>query len=139
MLPSTAELIALFESLSNWQDRYRQIIQLSKKLPNIPDELSITTNQIAGCENRVWLAYQQDEQGKLTFYGDSEGRIVKGLIAILIILANDKTAEQIEKTDFLTYFKQFNIIDGLSSSRQLGLSNIIKKINDIAQQNSNNK
>lgn len=134
MLPDSADLIKSFAPLSNWQDRYRQIIQLSKLLPELPSAEHTDDKQIIGCENRVWLTYQQDEQQRLYFYGDSEGRIVKGLLAIVIILANGKTAEKIAQTDFLANIQQLRIIDGLSDSRQLGLNNIISHIKQLAQQ-----
>ncbi|RKS84537.1 cysteine desulfuration protein SufE [Orbus hercynius] len=132
-LITEVQLMALFQPLTNWQDRYRQIIQLSKMLPDFPAHLRTTDNQIEGCENRVWLAYQQNQQHIFTFLGDSEGRIVKGLLTILLILANHKTATQIAETDFLANLKQLKIIDELSDSRQLGLTNIIKRIKFIAQ------
>lgn len=135
MLPNSTQLIALFEPLSNWQDRYRQIIQLAKLLPEFPEQLRTEENQIVGCENRVWLTCKKIDQQTFIFYGDSEGRIVKGLLTILIILANDKTAEQIIQMDLLAELRKLRIIDELSNSRQLGVSNIITRINTLTQQN----
>jgi len=132
---NSAELLVIFEPLSNWQDRYRQIIQLAKTLQAFPEQQRIIDNQIEGCENKVWLTCQKDSKQILTFSGDSEGRIVKGLLAILIILANNKTAEQIAQTDFLTIFKTLNIIDALSQSKQLGVNNIINRIKLLATRN----
>lgn len=126
------ELVNIFQPLSNWQDRYRQIIQLAKILPNMPEEQRTETNLIEGCENKVWLDYQFNEQ-QFIFYGDSEGRIVKGLLAILITLANHKTAVEIANTDFLAFLQQLNIINELSESRQLGIHNIISNIKAIAK------
>lgn len=132
-LPLTPdELVNIFQPLSNWQDRYRQIIQLAKILPNMPEEQRTETNLIEGCENKVWLDYQFNEQ-QFIFYGDSEGRIVKGLLAILITLANHKTAVEIANTDFLAFLQQLNIINELSESRQLGIHNIISNIKAIAK------
>jgi len=133
---NSTELLAIFKPLSNWQDRYREIIQLAKTLPNFTEQQRTTNNQIEGCENKVWLTYQKNSKQILTFSGDSEGRIVKGLLAILIILANNKTAEQIAQTDFLALFKTLNIIDELSQSRQLGVNNIIRRIKLLANSNS---
>ncbi|WP_392561563.1 SufE family protein [Orbus sturtevantii] len=129
---NSTELRIIFDQLSNWQDRYRHIIQLAKVLPNFPEEQRIISNQIEGCENKVWLTYKKNSKQILTFTGDSEGRIVKGLLAIIIILANNKTAEQIAQTDFLFELKAFKIIDELSQSRQLGLYNIIQRIKLLA-------
>lgn len=132
---NSTELLAIFEHLTNWQDRYRQIIQLAKMLKDFPEEQRVIDNQIEGCENKVWITCKKNSEQTLTFSGDSEGRIVKGLLTILIILANNKTVEQIAQTDFLAILKELCIIDELSQSRQLGLNNIITRIKLLANNN----
>lgn len=129
---TTDQLITLFQPLTNWQDRYRQIILLAKELPPFPHELCTENNQIDGCENRVWLSCQLQSEQTLTFMGDSEGRIVKGLMAILFILANNKTAQHIVDTDFLGFLQQLNVINELSQSRQLGINNIVERMKQLA-------
>lgn len=126
------QLIEIFNNLSNWQDRYRQLVLLAKSLPPFPTELQTEHNQIKGCENSVWLTYQSHADKTLTFYAESEGRIVKGLLAILLVCINGKTAEQILALNLPQFFQQFKIIDELSESRQLGLHHIIEKIRSIA-------
>ena len=125
---SQQTLFELFSKQHNWQDRYRQLIALAKQLPNFPDIKKIESNQIYGCENRVWLTNEKQLDNTFTFQGDSEGRIVKGLLAILIIIANHKTAEQIKAIDFLAILKQLKITDELSLSRQQGIEKIIERI-----------
>ena len=79
----TAETLRnTFAPLSQWEDKYRQLIMLGKQLPALPDELKAQAKEIAGCENRVWLGYTMAENGKMHFFGDSEGRIVRGLLAV---------------------------------------------------------
>jgi len=125
---SQQTLFELFSKQHNWQDRYRQLIALAKQLPDFPDLKKIESNQIYGCENRVWLTNEKQLDNTFTFQGDSEGRIVKGLLAILIIIANHKTAEQIQTIDFLAILKQLKITDELSQSRLQGLDKLIERI-----------
>ena len=125
---SQQTLFELFSKQHNWQDRYRQLIALAKQLPDFPDLKKIESNQIYGCENRVWLTNEKQLDNTFTFQGDSEGRIVKGLLAILIIIANHKTAEQIQTIDFLAILKQLKITDELSQSRLQGIEKIIERI-----------
>ncbi len=125
---SQQTLFELFSKQHNWQDRYRQLIALAKQLPNFPDIKKIESNQIYGCENRVWLTNEKQLDNTFTFQGDSEGRIVKGLLAILIIIANHKTAEQIKAIDFLAILKQLKITDELSQSRLQGIEKMIERI-----------
>lgn len=125
---SQQTLFELFSKQQNWQDRYRQLIALAKQLPDFPDLKKIESNQIYGCENRVWLTNEKQLDNTFNFQGDSEGRIVKGLLAILIIIANHKTAEQIQAIDFLAILKQLKITDELSQSRLQGIEKMIERI-----------
>ena len=128
---SQQELTKLFLQQHNWQDRYRQLIILAKQLPLMPEDLKTDENQVNGCENRVWLTYQKQNNNTFIFQGDSEGRIVKGLLAILIIIANHKTAEEIAAIDFQSLLSQLKIIDELSQSRLHGLTKLIEGIQSV--------
>lgn len=128
---SQQELTKLFLQQHNWQDRYRQLIILAKQLPTMPEDLKNDENQVNGCENRVWLTYQKQNNNTFIFQGDSEGRIVKGLLAILIIIANHKTAEEIAAIDFQSLLSQLKIIDELSQSRLHGLTKLIELIQSV--------
>ncbi|MFQ0991045.1 cysteine desulfurase sulfur acceptor subunit CsdE [Gilliamella apicola] len=128
---SQQELTKLFLQQHNWQDRYRQLIILAKQLPIMPEDLKTDENQVNGCENRVWLTYQKQNNNTFIFQGDSEGRIVKGLLAILIIIANHKTAEEIAAIDFQSLLSQLKIIDELSQSRLHGLTKLIERIQSV--------
>ncbi|MWN05394.1 cysteine desulfurase sulfur acceptor subunit CsdE [Gilliamella sp. Pas-s95] len=128
---SQQNLTELFAKHHNWQDRYRQLVLLAKQLPDFPDEQKTEQNQVNGCENRVWLSYQKQADNTYVFSGDSEGRIVKGLLAILIIIANHKTAQQIAAIDFQSILHELKITDELSQSRLQGLAKLIDRIKSI--------
>ena len=122
----------LFSPLHNCQERYRQLIILSKQLPTFPDRQKTDENQVNGCENRVWLSYQKQVDNTFIFQGDSEGRIVKGLLAILIIIANNKTAKQIHSINFQAILSQLKITNELSKSRMQGLTKLIERIQSVS-------
>ena len=128
---SQQDLTKLFLHQHNWQDRYRQLIVLAKQLPPMPEDLKTDENQVNGCENRVWLTCQKQNDNTFIFQGDSEGRIVKGLLAILIIIANHKTAKEIAAIDFQSLLNQLKITDELSQSRLQGLTKLIEYIQSV--------
>lgn len=84
-------LRAIFLPLTQWEDKYRQLILLGKQLPALPDECKAQAKEIAGCENRVWLGFTRSDNGTMHFFGDSEGRIVRGLLAVLLTAVEGKT------------------------------------------------
>ncbi|CDG19932.1 Uncharacterized sufE-like protein ygdK [Xenorhabdus poinarii G6] len=126
------QLLENFRQCALWEDRYRQLIGLARKLPSLSDELKQQNIEMSGCENRVWLGHQCLPDGRLHFYGDSEGRIVKGLLAILLTTAEGKTSEQISQTPFADLFRQLGLEQQLSSSRLNGVKSLISTIQDIA-------
>ncbi|MGS1416321.1 cysteine desulfurase sulfur acceptor subunit CsdE [Serratia marcescens] len=129
----TAEaLIATFSTLKQWEDRYRQLIMLAKRLPPLPEALRSEEIVLSGCENRVWLGHQLLEDGTLHFYGDSEGRIVRGLLAVLLTEVEGKTPQQIAALDPLALFDRLALRAQLSATRAGGLAALAAAVKAIA-------
>lgn len=129
----TAEaLIATFSALKQWEDRYRQLIMLAKRLPPLPEALRSEEMALSGCENRVWLGHQLLEDGTLHFYGDSEGRIVRGLLAVLLTEVEGKTPQQIAALDPLALFDRLALHAQLSATRASGLAALGSAVKAIA-------
>lgn len=129
----TAEaLIATFGALKQWEDRYRQLIMLAKRLPPLPEALRSEEMALSGCENRVWLGHQLLEDGTLHFYGDSEGRIVRGLLAVLLTEVEGKTPQQIAALDPLALFNRLALRAQLSATRAGGLAALAAAVKAIA-------
>ncbi|MDC9592621.1 cysteine desulfurase sulfur acceptor subunit CsdE [Xenorhabdus sp. IM139775] len=126
------QLIENFQQCKLWEDRYRQLIGLARKLPPLVDELRQPNIERSGCENRVWLGYQRLADGRLHFYGDSEGRIVKGLLAILLTAVEGKTPEQVLQTPLTGLFRQLGLEQQLSGSRLNGVKSLINTVQEIA-------
>ncbi|MDR9892159.1 cysteine desulfurase sulfur acceptor subunit CsdE [Pseudenterobacter timonensis] len=122
-----------FLPLTQWEDKYRQLIMLGKQLPALSDDLKAQAREIPGCENRVWLGFTQSGE-KLHFYGDSEGRIVRGLLAVLLTAVEGKSAAQLLSGDPLALFAELGLRDQLSASRSQGLAAISEAVQEAARQ-----
>ncbi|MBS0851001.1 cysteine desulfurase sulfur acceptor subunit CsdE [Enterobacter sp. JGM127] len=122
-----------FAPLNQWEDKYRQLIMLGKQLPALSDELKAQAREIPGCENRVWLGVTRVGD-KLHFMGDSEGRIVRGLLAVLLTAIEGKSAAQLLARDPLTLFDELGLRAQLSASRSQGLNALSEAVLEAARQ-----
>ncbi|EDL54063.1 SufE protein probably involved in Fe-S center assembly [Vibrio mediterranei AK1] len=127
------DVVDAMAQLKGWEDRYRQVIQWGKKLPVLAESLKQDQVLVAGCESSVWLVLTQQE-GKWQIQADSDARIVRGLIAIVLAAFNGKTSEQILAFDLDEYFAQLNLINHLSPSRGNGLKAIVDVIKSKASE-----
>jgi len=127
-----ATLLARFEQAPNWQERYRQIMLLGKELPCLTNELRLESAQVKGCESDAWL-YHIEQDGKHYYLADSDTRIVKGLIGLLLSACHGKTQNQILAFDPAMYFKQLGLEGQLSPSRTNGLHALAKAMIDAVK------
>lgn len=131
----TADSLAeQFSAFSQWEDRYRQLILSGKQLPPLPEALKTRNIELTGCENRVWLGHQRLADGRLHFYGDSEGRIVRGLLAILLTAVEGKTPQALLSDDPLELFDRLGLKDQLSASRSAGLQALAEEVLKTARE-----
>ncbi len=130
---TASTLIETFSHFHLWEERYRQLVQLAKALPPLDPALKTADIELSGCENRVWLGYEQLDNGGIHFYGDSEGRIVKGLLAVLLTAVEGKTPQEILSQDPLALFDTLQLREQLSSSRASGLAALSQGVQAIAR------
>ncbi|EKN3726225.1 TPA: cysteine desulfurase sulfur acceptor subunit CsdE [Yersinia enterocolitica] len=129
---TAADLLETFSAHKQWEDRYRQLILLAKQLPPLPEALKQHELELTGCENRVWLGHECLPDGRLHFYGDSEGRIVRGLLAVILTAVEGKTPQQVLTEDPLALFEQLGLRQQLSTSRASGLQALAQAVRTIA-------
>ena len=120
------ELKQKFSSLSEWEDRYKLIIEMGKKLETLPEAGKAETFKIKGCQSQVWL-YPELQADRVIFYGDSDAAIVKGIVALLIAVYSQSTPDEILATKPL-FLEEMGIREHLSMSRANGLSSMLKQI-----------
>ncbi len=121
------DIVEKMATFRGWEDRYRQVIQWGKKLPQMPEELKSEQVTVTGCESQVWLVAQQDGD-VWHFCADSDARIVRGLIALVMAAFDGKTSQQIQAFDIDDYFAKIGLVDHLSPSRGNGLKAIVEQI-----------
>ena len=126
------ELQENFALLDDWEDRYRYLIDLGKKLPAFPDALKDDAHKVRGCMSRVWLVPGHTKDGNFAFAADSDAHIVKGLIAVLGILFSGKPANEVARGDAEAAFKSLGLDQHLSPSRRNGLVAMVAKIKQYA-------
>jgi cysteine desulfuration protein SufE len=119
-----------FEFLEEWEDRYRYVIELGKALPDLPDIDKTADNKVRGCASQVWLATDTSDgpDPVLTFRGDSDAHIVRGLVAIVLAIYSGKRASEIEKLDALDIFRGIGLVEHLSAQRANGLRSMVNRI-----------
>jgi len=118
------------ELFGEWEDRYGYIIDLGKQI-SLPDEKKIDKNKVNGCASQVWLDMGWKEPNNIKSFnieGDSDALIVKGLIAILLSLYQDKTLAQVQAVDPRLEFEKLGLNSHLSSQRSNGLKSMIDQI-----------
>ncbi|MBQ4812585.1 SufE family protein [Pseudoalteromonas luteoviolacea] len=116
-------------SLNGWQAKYREIMLLGKKLPALPEALKIEDALVRGCESNVWLHLDLDEsQERLVIIADSDTRIVKGLLAIILACYNNLLPQEAKQVDAYALFEEMGLIQHLSPSRGNGVKAIVERI-----------
>lgn len=131
-----AQIIDDFAYLDEWEDRYRYVIELGKALPEMPEEKRTADNKVQGCASQVWLVTHSDGTSPdpvLTFEGESDAHIVRGLVAIVLATYSGKKASEIASLDAIDVFNQIGLVEHLSTQRANGLRSMIKRIKGEAQ------
>ena len=130
--PDAEAIRRQFAAASGWENQYRLIIQLGKLLPALPAEWQTEENLLKGCESQAWLRGEKSEDGCWHFACDSDARIVRGLIVIVLAALNHQTAVAIQAFDMDGYFAELGLEKHLSPSRGNGLRAIVLAIRDQA-------
>jgi cysteine desulfuration protein SufE len=126
-----------FALLDEWDDRYRYVIELGRTLDPLPEALRTEANKVQGCASQVWLGTRVKPKGSgeptLSFVGDSDAHIVRGLIAILFALYSGKPAPEIVDTHAVALFERLGLREHLTPQRSNGLRSMVGRIRAEAE------
>jgi cysteine desulfuration protein SufE len=126
------EIVDNFSLLEEWDDRYRYVIELGRGLSALPERDRSEANKVQGCASQVWLATTVRPDGRggpvLTFSGDSDAHIVRGLIAILFAIFSGKRAADILSTDAIALFERLGLREHLTPQRSNGFRSMVDRI-----------
>lgn len=135
MLPTLETITDDFAFLDDWEDKYRYVIEIGKSLPDMPESEKTAANKVNGCVSQVWLATSTDDGSDpvVTFRGDSDAHIVRGLVAIMIAALSGRKASEIGSFDAAELLKSLGLEDNLTPQRSNGLRAMVARMKEEAR------
>lgn len=131
------EILENFAVLDEWDDRYRYLIELGRTLAPLEEAAYTDVNKVRGCASQVWLLTEVAPKASgdpvLTFRGDSDAHIVRGLIALILAIYSGKTASEILATDAQDLFKDLGLSAHLTAQRSNGVRAMVERIKSDAR------
>ena len=126
------ELADEFDLLGDWEERYRYVIELGKDLAPLTDDEHSDANKVRGCASQVWLEthVDKDDTGAphLTFLGDSDAHIVRGLVALTLAIFSGQTARAILEADAHAVFDRLGLGAHLTPQRSNGFASMVNRV-----------
>jgi cysteine desulfuration protein SufE len=135
-IPAIDDIIDNFSLLDEWDDRYRYVIELGRGMSPLPEMHRTEANKVQGCASQVWLATTAGfDNGKavMTFHGDSDAHIVRGLVAILLATVSGRPASEILAADPIALFDRLELREHLTPQRSNGFRSMVARIRGDAQ------
>ena len=129
---SIDELAESFELLGDWESRYGYLIDLGKQLPPMNEADKCEANKVHGCQAQVWMKFAPGNDGRIDIVADSDSFIVRGLIAVLLMIYSGRAADEILNTDGQAALERLQLAAHLSPTRKNGLFAMVKRIRELA-------
>lgn len=126
------DIAETFELLGEWEERYGYLIELGRKLPPLVESERSEAAKVRGCMSQVWLVGGVQADGTMHFNGDSDSTLVKGLIALLMVMVNGKSAAEILATDIAASFRQLGLESHITVNRRNGFFSMVERIRTLS-------
>jgi len=126
------DIAETFDLLGEWEERYAYLIDLGRQLPALSDGERTAETQVRGCMSQVWLVGGVQANGTMQFKGDSDSTLVKGLIALLLVMVNGKTPAEISAMDIAETFRQLGLESHITVNRRNGFFAMVERIRALA-------
>ena len=126
------KILNLFPIEDSWEKKYSKIIELGRKLPVFSEENRIPKWFVKGCQSRLWLKGERDENGLVIFTGDSDGLISKGILALMIVFYSHQKPEDILQTE-LKFIESLELSQHLTPGRVGGLYALVRTMLSYAK------
>lgn len=135
MTDTIDDILESFALLDDWEDRYRYVIELGRELAPYPESARNDAHKVPGCVSQVWLLTKRGEGSDpvMTFQGDSDAHIVRGLVYILTTFYSGKRASEICHADIEKVLKTLGLDENLTPQRSNGLRSMVERIRAEAQ------
>ena len=130
--PHAEEALQAFSACQSWEQRARLLLQWGARLPPLTEAECCSANRVHGCESLVWLSGAQVDQG-WQFAAASDARLLRGLLALLLLRVNGLDSNQLAQIDLNDWFNQLGLSRQLTNSRSNGLNAVLQRMRDISQ------
>ncbi|WP_130872017.1 SufE family protein [Pseudomonas bubulae] len=131
-LPADAQAaLDSFEHCTGWEQRARLLMQWGQRLPELGEADKTDANRVHGCESQMWLVGKQVD-GQWQFAASSEARLIRGLVALLLVRVNGLTTQELLQVDLPGWFEQLGLSRQLSPSRSNGLNAVLVRMRELA-------
>lgn len=127
-----AQALQTFQNAAGWEQRARLLMQFGDRLPALDDTEKCETNRVHGCESQVWLVGELRD-GHWQFRASSDARMIRGLVALLLLRVNGLSAAELQQVDLPDWFNQLGLSRQLSPSRSNGLNAVLQRMNELAK------
>ena len=121
------EVIEEFQDYDDWMDRYQMLIDLGNDQEPLDEKDKNESNLIDGCQSRVWLTAELNDEGHIIYRAESDALIVKGLVTLLIRVLSDHTPDEILNAN-LHFMQDIGLQEHLSPTRSNGLLAMLKQM-----------
>ncbi len=125
------DILADFEIIDDWEERYRYLIELGRELEPLPPEAHGEANKVRGCASQVWLETRIEDRAdgrRILFRGDSDAHIVRGLVAIVVALFSGRSPREILALDPEPVFQALSLREHLTPQRSNGVNSMLERI-----------
>lgn len=126
-----AEALQIFQNAAGWEQRARLLMQFGDRLPPLGDADKCEANRVHGCESQVWLVGSLHD-GHWQFSASSDARMIRGLVALLLLRVNGLSVADLKQIDLPDWFNQLGLSRQLSPSRSNGLNAVLQRMNELA-------
>jgi cysteine desulfuration protein SufE len=126
-----AEALQTFQNAAGWEQRARLLMQFGDRLPPLDDTDKCDANRVHGCESQVWLVGSLHD-GHWQFSASSDARMIRGLVALLLLRVNGLSVADLKQIDLPDWFNQLGLSRQLSPSRSNGLNAVLQRMNELA-------
>ncbi len=136
-LPSIEEveagIVAEMAGLEDALARYEYLVAQGDALPPADAELRSERFAIPGCQVSVWIRAELVD-GRLRLSGDSDARINRGMVALLLRVLDGRAPAEILAAD-LAFLDRTGLRTQLSPARANGLAAMVRRVRECAQAN----
>ncbi|MCQ2343668.1 MAG: SufE family protein [Paludibacteraceae bacterium] len=127
-------IIDEFSPFDEWMERYEHIIAIGSGVAPLAEKERVPENLIQGCQSKVWLVCEKDNEGKFRFRAESNTLIISGIVALLLRVFDGLTYEQVEETEIF-FLREIGLASHLSETRANGIKAVIETIKSLRGRN----